>query len=116
MKVRSIDTGGDWTFGRGINDYKSDFFAVVQNVRTRLNMLLGDCFFAANEGIDWLNLNGQKDQLAVSIAVSKTILETEGITGLVQLSIALSPQRKLEIRYRANTVFSLTAFDTFVRE
>jgi len=106
MIVRAIDENGDWTFGKGKNDYKSENNAVAQKILTRLSSFLGDCFFALDEGIDWFNLLGAKNQLALNLAISGKILNTEDVVGIIQLSINLSPQRELTIKYDVQTVYS----------
>lgn len=108
MRVRAIDLNGAWLYGKGQNDYLTRNAAVAQNIRTRLLCFLGDCFFDLGAGLDWFNFLGSKDQLAVNLAISATILNTNGVTGIRQLSITLNPDtRQLSINYRVQTVFSV---------
>ncbi len=109
MRVRTLDVSHDWLFGKGQNDYLRDNKAIAQNINTRLNAFLGDCFFDLASGIDWFNLLGAKDQTALSLAISATILNTEGVTGILQLSIFLDVARNLTVKYDAQTVYSRTA-------
>lgn len=110
MIVRSIDTEGDWNFGKGKNDYKKDNKAVAQSIKTRLSSFLGDCFFDANAGIDWFNLLGGKNQLAINLAVSTTLLNTEDVTEIKQLSVSLSAaSRQLSITYTVKTSFGIVS-------
>lgn len=106
MRVRAIDVDGDWTFGKGQNDYKRDLSALSQNLKTRLLSFVGDCFFEATAGVDWFNLLGSKNQLALNLAISAQILNTEGVTGVHQVSINLDIERRLVISYKIQTVFS----------
>jgi hypothetical protein len=106
MIVRGIDAEGDFLFGKGRNDYKRDNDAIGQNLVTRLRSFLGDCFFDVEAGLDWYNLLGFKNQLAVNLAVRTAILNTEGITKLIELSMVLSQNRNLTITYSADTVYS----------
>lgn len=108
MIVRSLDGTGDWEFGKGKNDYKRNLDAVTQNIKTRLMSFLGDCFFDTTAGIDWFNLLGGKDRLALELAISSTILNTQNVTGLRQLSVTESPSRRITIRYRVQTTFGET--------
>lgn len=108
MIVRAIDGQGDWLFGKGKNDYKSGNNAISQNIQTRLLSFLGDCFFDLNAGIDWWNRLGAKDKTALNLDVSSVILNTAGVTGLLQLSITLDAQRVLTITYRVQTIYSTT--------
>jgi hypothetical protein len=109
MRVRALDNTGDWLFGKGQNDYKQNNAAVAQLIQTRLMLLLGECFFATNQGVDWFNLLGGKDQQAVNLAVSATILNTPSVINLIQTSISLDDNRKLTITYSVNTTFTGTA-------
>lgn len=117
MRVRAIDGDHDWTFGKGRNNYKKDIQAVAQNIDTRLSMFLGDCFFAQERGIDWFNLLGAKNQLALELAIAATILNTDEVTGLLQLNAELNPDnRRYTVFYRVETSYSTTSsiftFDT----
>lgn len=112
MIVRSIDLAGDWLFGKGQNDFKSNNAAITQCIRTRLQSFLGDCFFNTAAGIDWFNLLGAKNQIALNLAISAVILNTENVTGILQLSLSLDSERAFSVSYRAQTVYSVAA-DTF---
>ena len=106
MIIRAIDVNGDWTFGKGGEDYLSANNAVAQLIQTRLLMFLGDCFFAPSEGVDWWNLLGGKNQLAINLAVNATILGTDNVLSLVQSSITLDATRNLSIVYTVTTAFT----------
>lgn len=113
MIVRALDSNGDWTFGKGKNDYLSGNAAVAQLIKTRLLSFLGDCFFDTGAGLDWFTYLGSKDQTAVNLAVAAVILNTPDqngnqlVTGLQQLSIVLNPgTRNITIQYQAVTTFS----------
>lgn len=105
MIVRALDPIGDWTFGKGKNNYLRDDFAIGQNLITRVKSFLGDCFFDIRAGIDWFNLLGSKNQVALNLAISSVILKTEGITELTQLSVSLDSKRLLTIVYNVKTRF-----------
>lgn len=112
MIVRALNGANDWEFGKGKNDYKRDLKAVTQNIKTRLMSFLGDCFFDTSAGIDWFNLLGGKDRLALELAISSTILNTQNVTGLRQMSVSESPTRRITIQYRVQTTFGETG-ETF---
>lgn len=109
MRVRAIDSDGDWQFGKGRNDYKQNTKALVQIIGTRLNSYLGDCFFATGDGIDWFNLLGGKETLGLELALAATILNTEGVTGLLQLSVTLDSARRVFISYEVDTIYGRAA-------
>lgn len=109
MIVRALDGNGDWTFGKGRNDYKKNLHAITQNIQTRLSSFLGDCFFDLSAGIDWWDLLGSKNQIGLSLAVSTTILNTYGVTGILQLQVDLNHvTRVFSVKYRVQTIFSVT--------
>ena len=107
MRVRAIDELGDWTFGKGQNNYLVANAAIVQNIKTRLLSFLGDCFFDAGAGIDWFTFLGGKDQFSLTLAVKSVILNTEGVTGIKQTSVNLdSGTRQIFIQYSVITVYT----------
>lgn len=106
MRVRSIDASNDWNFGKGLNDYYLNNDAITQNIKTRLQSFLGDCFFATNAGLDWFNLLGSKNILAVQLAVQAAILNTNGVTRIVDFSLTLESNRLLKLQYVVETIYS----------
>ena len=111
--VRALDTQGDWTYGKGRNDYKSDIDAVAQNIQTRLASFLNDCFFSLNSGIDWFNLIGSKNQTALNLAISAMILNTDFVTGILQLSVTLNSARNFRVVYNVQTTYSVSLVGEF---
>lgn len=107
MRVRAIDGTHDWLYGKGQNDYRTGLLATAQNIDTRLSSFLNDCFFDTGAGIDWFNLLGGKDELSLNLAVSAVILNTQDVTGLLQLSITLNSARLLTISYQVQTTYSV---------
>lgn len=106
--VRALDLNHDFLFGQGLNDYKSGRLAVAQDIQCNLLMFLGDCFFATNQGVDWFNLLGGKNELAVNLSVNAAILNTLGVTGLLQTSARLDERtRDLTLMYRVQTVYGI---------
>lgn len=105
MIVRSIDQNNDWTFGKGKSDYKADVLAVAQIIKTRLQSFLADCWFALSEGIDWFNLLGSKKQLDLRLAISRTIIESDGVKSLVEVDFKYDAKRKITITYSVITVY-----------
>lgn len=106
MRVRALTSLGDWTFGQSQSNYITANACIEQNIQTALSSFLGNCFFAATSGIDWFNLLGAKNQLAISLAVNATILNVQGVTGILQTSITLGANRNLNIAYSCTTVYS----------
>lgn len=105
MIMRGLSVTGDWLYGKGRNDYTSGIDAIAENIQTRLMSFLGDCFFNKTAGIDWFNLIGGKDRLAVELAVSSTILNTADVTAINKVESVLTSARVLTIRYNVQTTF-----------
>lgn len=109
-RVRALDAVHDWEYGKGQNNYKRGNAAVTQNIDTRLNSFLGDCFFDTGAGLDWFTYLSSKDRLSLNLAVSAVILNTQDVTGIRQLFITLDPVTRLvTIAYRVQTTYSQTA-------
>lgn len=111
--VRAIDVAThDWTFGASLGNYLSNIDAVVQNINTRLSSFIGNCFFDMGAGINWysfLSGKGNDNVLLLSNAISVLIINTEDVTGLLQLSFNLdTPTRMFNISYKVQTVYSTT--------
>lgn len=111
MIVRALDSNGDWTFGKSLNDYLSGNKAIKQNIKTRILSFLGDCFFEMTAGIDWFNLLGSKNVLGLNLSINSVILNTQGVTGILQLNTTLI-NRVFNVSYKVQTIYSLTG-DTF---
>ena len=108
MRVRALNVSGDWLFGKGTNDYLQNQNAIAQNIQTRLNSFLGDCFFDLGAGIDWFTLLGSKNQSQLLLNISSVITNTEGVTAVQQLSANLNPvNRNLVVSYQVATVYSI---------
>ncbi len=105
--IRALTSTGDWTFGAGINNYATGNAEVAINIQTRLLSFLGDCFFDTGAGIDWFNLLGSKNQVALQLAVAAVILNTANVTGGLQLSVTYNElTRALSIVYQVQTTYS----------
>lgn len=114
MRVRALDQNGDWTYGKGRNNYKLNLDALMQNLQTRLLSFLGDCFFDLGAGIDWFNFLGSKDQLALNLAITSVILNTEGVTAILQLTAELGTDRRFLVTYQVSTTYGVGSGSTEV--
>jgi hypothetical protein len=109
MRIRALDINGDWTFGKGQNNYLTKNAAIGESIQTRLLSFLGDCFFDLGAGLDWFTfLGGDKDQLTVGLAISAVILNTQNVLGIRQLNFNLNETtRVLSIQYQVQTSYSV---------
>jgi hypothetical protein len=104
--VRSLDSNGDWMGGAGRLSYAYQTNAIQQNIVTRLNSFLGDCFFSVQDGINWLYYLSSKDPTGLNLAVSAVIMGTPGVSRLNQpVTIFLNrTTRELSIQYSVNVI------------
>lgn len=106
MIVRALDALNDWTFGRGRNNYLQRNAAIGQSAQTRLSSFLGDCFFEIAAGIDWFNLLGSKQRALLRLNIESVLLNTDGVTGIINLNIDEDLTRKISFQYELNTVYT----------
>lgn len=67
MLVRAISNNQDsssreWVFCRGLSAYKNGQKAIEQDIKSALLEFQDDCFFALQNGIDWITRLGSKNQ------------------------------------------------------
>lgn len=107
MRVRAIDENNDWTFGRGLQDYKENDRAVSQNIKTRLQSFYRDCFFDLDAGLDWFNLLGRGTKNLLLLAVKMVISQTEGVFGINNVDVQYDEySRHITITYDIKTIYS----------
>lgn len=115
MRVRAIDANGDWTFGKGQNDYLLNKKAVEQNIKTRLQEFIGDCFWNLGAGVDWFTYLGGKDEITLNLSISSVIGNTTYVVSFTLVSVNLNRRtRNITITYTANTAFGLIQNDTVI--
>lgn len=106
MIIRALDNNHDWTFGAGINNYRTDLSALAEDIKTRLLCFLGDCYFDLASGIDWISYLGSRNrQEELQLEVASVILSTENVLSIENLDMDLSSDRKIYLNYTINTSF-----------
>jgi hypothetical protein len=106
MKIRAIDADGDWRYGLGRQDYKTDEKALDQNIITKIKSWRNDCFFDVDAGIDWYNLLGGKDIRSLENNVIQTILAVDGVNSIESFETYLdSKTRQLRMNVVINTIY-----------
>lgn len=112
MKFRQLDANGDWTFGKGLNNYAKENQAIGLNIKTRIRSWLGDCFFDTGAGIDWINRLGSKNQDALlTLDLRNIILKSEGVTGIIEFDVSLNG-RNFRADYSVETIYSRSYTDS----
>ena len=85
MLVRAISNNQDsssrtWVFGRGYSAYKGGQSAVAQDIKSALLEFENDCYWALQNGIDWLTRLGFHNQKeALDNDVINTIQSRSGV-------------------------------------
>ena len=83
MRIRNIDKNNDWLFGKGQTDYVRDAYAVVLDIKLKLQEWYMDCFFANQNGIDWKARLGQHNQKQL---LDNDILRiAQGVEGVISI-------------------------------
>lgn len=97
MRVRAIDSEGDWLLG-----HKADSAAIAQNVKTQILSLYNDWFLDFENGVKWFNYlakNPNTDKMRDEI--KRQILSVEGVSSLEILNINLNERKAaIEVQYR----------------
>lgn len=108
MKVAGITNTGDWVFGRGKASYKSKSSAIRQNIVTRLRAFKNDWFLDVDNGTDWINIFGSKNNRGRIVdAVVSVVLSTEGVRTLDDIEVTNKNSREISISFTYTDVFDL---------
>ena len=105
MKVRAIDTNNDWTYGKGKSNYKSRIEACAQNIKTRMQSFLGDCFYATADGLDWFKFMGGKSTPEFKLAVVAILIKTPDVKSVVEVTVNLNTSRRITLTYSVETIY-----------
>ncbi len=104
-KFRTLDAQGDFTFGKGLNNYSQDTAAVKLDIATRLRGWLKDCFFALDEGIDWNTYMSTGEINLLAEQIRTLIIQTPEVAQLLGFDFGLS-ERVFTAHYNVLTIYS----------
>jgi hypothetical protein len=112
MKYRRLDSNGDYSFGRGNQDFILDADAVAQAVKTKLLLLQGEWWENTEEGLPAfqhiLGVTGTPEHLnGADLLIQNRISETSGVTGISDYRRTFT-DRNLSISCKLQTVFGET--------
>ena len=108
MKYRKLDGNGDMVMGHGNADYLKDSpECVAQAVVTRLYLLRGEWFLDLTEGTPYVPaIFGKHTRESYDFAIRLRILETEGVTEIVEYESLYDGERRgLTVNARIDTVY-----------
>lgn len=118
MKIRALDSNGDWVFGQGRGSYFVGLDAIIQDIDTALHIFLGECFWDMTFGVDWFNLIGAKAPIAQENIVlqCRQIISTRiGVSRINFVEVNfVNFRRELNIRYDISTIYGETT-NTFTK-
>ena len=107
---RSLDATGDWVFGGGKSSYATGNTAIQFDIKTALQIFMGECFWDTSFGVDWWNLLGGKNpsaQASIILQVRTVILGVSGVSQINSVSISQNANtRSLSLQYNINTIFT----------
>lgn len=110
MKTRALDSLNDWQFGRGIQSYKTEKDALMQNIFTRLRQWKRNCFFAMNDGVDYTNYLDIGTKAFLDMDIKRVILQTAGVLRISDYTSKLNTDdRVVSIEATIETVFGLAS-------
>jgi hypothetical protein len=97
MKIRRIDSEGDWDYGHSMSSYYVDNAqSVGLNIVTRLREWYRDCFFAMDKGIDYptrLGTFNQKENLDNDI--QSVIMNSQDVVDITSFESTYSRETRI---------------------
>jgi len=114
MKYRALDSDGDFKFGNGNLDFHKDTpEAVGQAVLTRLRLWAGEWFLDTTEGTPYqAGVLGKTDLTTANLTMRDRILNTEGVTAIVEFSSSLNPDlRSYAVSATIDTIYGQTTLN-----
>ena len=113
MRFRAIDGTYDWLLGKGRQSYFTDDNAIRADIGTALRVFLGECFFALNDGVDWWNLLGSKDEQGIILQCRTVIAKRNGVVRINSVTSSLDrTSRRFVVTYNIDTIYSQGVVNT----
>lgn len=114
MRYRALDANGDYVAGRNGQFLVNSPQCVAQAVMTRLKLWAGEWFLDSSEGVPyWTDILGYGTQNTRDFAIKDCILNTPGVTGILDYSSGVDAQRKMTVSVTIQTQYGATAPITF---
>jgi hypothetical protein len=111
MRYRELDENRDMQFGNQQADFLRDSpDAVAQAVLTRFGLWVGEWFLDTDAGTPYeQSMLGTHKAQTIEPAIRQRILETEGVTGIVELQLISNPNtRNIQIISTIDTTYGQT--------
>lgn len=96
MRYRELSPTGDYTFGRNATNFLVNSpAAVAQAVQTRLAIAVGEWFLDLSYGTPYQSrILGAGRVATYDSAIQQVILDTPGVTAIVQYSSSVNPNTR----------------------
>lgn len=109
MKYRALDAVGDYSFGRGTSEILVNSpECVAQAVKTRLLLAQGEWFLDDQEGTPYATqILGTGTAGLYDAAIRKRILDTPGVTGILNYQSHRDQARALTVACTINTLYGV---------
>lgn len=107
MATRALDQNSDYSFGKGKSNYLKKSDEIKQNISTRINSWVGDCFFALDEGVDWNTYLENGNAKLLGEDIQRVIVQTYGVGRLESFSYSLE-DRIFKAEYTIIDIYSNT--------
>lgn len=111
MRYRTLDANGDYTVGQNGSNFLVDSpAAVAQAIQTRLKLVTGEWFLDQTAGTPYYtDILGAGTGSTRDLAVQTAILETQGVTEIVDYASYLDPStRQFIVAATVNTQYGQT--------
>lgn len=106
MRVRALDSNGDWTFGSGKANYITDKKALNQKVASRIKSFKNDNPLNMDDNIDWIDLLGRKGtENTILKELERVVRSTDGVTEITKLEVVKTVNRVQSIQLSYNTIY-----------
>lgn len=109
MMYRRLDTNGDYSFGRGKQDFIAGAAAVAQAIKTRLLLLLEEWWEDQTDGTplfqEVLGVSGTPENInAIDLVIQDRIITTENVLEIVSYESDYE-NRNYSMQCTVNTTF-----------
>lgn len=108
MTIRSVDSNGDWEFGKGRQHYRRGVEGLKIHLETRLKSWKGDCFFDLLGGVDYNNFLDVGTREFLERDIKRVILQTQEVLRINNFSSVLDRvERNLTITAEIDTIYGI---------
>lgn len=114
MRYRKLDSNGDFTFGKQLGNFYIDVpNTVAQAVQTRLGLILGEWFLDITAGVPYEQfVFGKGTLLTFDDIIKTTILDTQGVTGIIAYASGVDSKRRAVVSCTIDTVYGAVNLPT----